>query len=94
MYLVLLRKYVSNHATGKGQLLLAALGLQQATIDAVYGETTTKEITAVHDGLIKWSQGHVSKKPTTWQVLLDAMDMAEIPKETSKELKKKLAGKN
>ena len=89
---MLLRKYVSNHATGKGALLLAALGLEQASIDAVYGQMEKKESTAVHAGLNKWSDGYASKRPT-WQVLLDAMEDAEIAEKPREELKKKLEGK-
>ena len=89
---MLFRKYVSNHATGKGTLLLAALGLEKASIDAVYGPVDNKEIDAVHKGLLKWSDGHASNKPT-WQVLLDAMDDAEIAEKPCKELKEKLEGK-
>ena len=83
---------MSKHATGKGELLLAALGLDRASIDAAYGSVEKTEISAVHDGLIRWSEGNARKRPT-WQVLLNAMDDAEIAEKPCKELKEKLTGK-
>ena len=76
-HLRLFRTYVSRTAAKKGRAVLEGVGLRTHAIDACFGSHPLDEEGAVQEGLSKWSEGQ-SDKPSTWQVLLDAMDYAEI----------------
>ena len=69
--------------------VLEGVGLRIHAIDACFSNHPRDEEGAVQEGLTKWSGGQ-SDKPPTWQVLLEAMDYAEIAQEHVKGLKRKL----
>ena len=88
-YLMLFRKHVSRKAAGRGRALLEGLGLDTPTIDACFASHPLREEEAVQDGLTKWSEGQSTKQPT-WEVLLVAMEYAQIARQYVMELKKDL----
>ena len=87
--LILFRTYVSRKAAKKGRAVLEGVGLRTHAIDACFSNHPLHEEEAIQEGLTKWSNGQ-SDKPPTWQVLLDAMNYAEIAQEHVKGLKRKL----
>ena len=88
-YLRLLRMCVSRKAAKKGRAVLEGVGLRAHTIDACFSNHPLDEEGAVQEGLTKWSGGQ-SDEPPTWQVLLDAMQYAELAQEHWACLKRKL----
>lgn len=88
-YLMLFRSYVSRRAAMKGRAILEGLGLNSHTIKHCFTNHPTNEEAAVQDGLLKWSEG-VSREDPTWNVLLRAMEYAEIPQQDIQGLKQKL----
>ena len=87
-YLMLIRKYVSRKAAGKGRAVLEGVGLDLAQIDRCFEDNRGYE-EAVQAGLGVWSGGH-SRKQSTWEVLLAAMEYAEIATQHIQDLKQKL----
>lgn len=88
-HLILFRMFVSRKAAKKGRAVLEGVGLRTETIDTCFNSHPLDEQEAVQDGLVKWTSGQSHKSPT-WQVLLEAMDYAEIADEHVQGLKKKL----
>ena len=80
---------MSRKAAGKGKAVLEGVGLDTETIDACYKSNPLDEEGAVQLGLTKWSggQGH---KSSTWGILLEAMNYAQIAQQHVKGLKQKL----
>ena len=79
-HLRLFKTYVSRTAAKKGRAVLEGVGLRTHAIDACFRKYPLDEEGAVQEGLTKWSGGQ-SYEPSTWQVLLEAMDYAEIAQE-------------
>ena len=88
-HLMLFRKYVSRNAASKGRAALEGVGLRTETIEACFSSHPLNEEEAVQSGLVKWCGGQ-SHKPPTWQVLLAAMEYAEIADQHVQGLKNKL----
>ena len=74
-HLVLLRRYVSRQAWGKGRALLEVLGLTTAQIAQCYSMHPLNEEESVQDGLQVWIKGG---RNTNWGDLLRAMGTAGI----------------
>ena len=87
-HLKLFRKYVSRKAATKGRAVLEGVGLLTFTIDACFSSHPLDE-KAVQAGLTRWSggQGH---QPPTWEVLISAMEYAEIEQKHMEDLRKEL----
>ena len=68
---------MSRKAGGKAKAVLERVGLDEPTIAACFGAHQLNVEEAVQEGLIKWSGGQ-GTKPPTWEVLLAAMDYAQI----------------
>ena len=83
-----LRKYVSRKAAGKARAVLEGVGLDSGTIEAFFQSNPLNEEGAVQAGLIRWKDGQ--GLPPTWEVLIEAMDYAEIAQQHIDDLKKKL----
>ena len=88
-YLKLFRIHVSRKAAGKARVLLEGLELDQNTIDACFSAHPLDHEAIVQDGLTRWSGGK-GTQPPTWNVLIAAMDYAEIAQQDIGELKQKL----
>ena len=86
-HLILFRKYVSRKAATKGRAVLEGVGLDSCTIQASFNSAS--EEAAVQDGLIKWKDGQ-GRQPPTWEVLISAMEYAEISQQHIEDLKKEL----
>ena len=89
-HLKLFRTYVSRKAASKGRAILEGVGLSAETIEACFNSHPQNEEEAVQAGLTKWSGGQ-SLQPPTWEVLIEAMEYAEIAQQHIKGLKKNLA---
>ena len=87
--LIIFRTYVSRKAAKKGRAVLEGVGLRTHAIDACFSSHPLDEEGAVQEGLTKWSCGQ-GRQPPTWQVLLEAMDYAEIAQEHVQQLQDKL----
>ena len=85
--LILFRKHVSRQAASKGKAVLEGVGLDSSAIKACFGNASEED--AVQDGLIQWKDGQ-GTQPSTWCVLLDAMEYAQIAQQHIVDLKKKL----
>ena len=88
-HLILFRKYVSRKAASKGRAVLEGVGLNAETIEACFRSHPLNEEEAVQSGLIKWSSGQSHKSPT-WQILLAAMEYADIADQHVQGLKEEL----
>ena len=86
-HLKLLRKYVSRKAATKGRAVLEGVGLDSCSIQASFNSAS--EEAAVQDGLIKWKDGQ-GRQPPTWEVLISAMEYAEVAQQHIEDLKKEL----
>ena len=84
---MLLRKYVSRQAWGKGRALLESLGLTRAQIAKYYSMYPLNEEESVQDGLQAWIGGDIN---ATWRDLLEAMKTAEIAIQQRDGLEKEL----
>ena len=89
-HLVLFRKNVSKKAAGKGRALLEVLLCDAAEVEKCFVGNPLNEEEAVQTGLVKWMGGNVGRQPPTWEVLLEAMDGAEIDKQHVQSLSKDL----
>ena len=84
---MLLRRYVSQQAWGKGRALLEVLGLSGAEIAKCYGMHPLNEEESVQQGLQVWVEGGTN---TTWDTLLKAMEAAGIAVQQRDRLKEEL----
>ena len=85
-HLILLRDYVSRTAAGKESAVLAGVGLKLETIAACFRDHPQKVEEAVQAGLVEWMGGH-HRKQSTWNVLIEAMEHAQIAKQHIQGLK-------
>ena len=88
-HLILFRKYVSRKAATKGRAVLEGVGLLTETIDACFSSHPLDEEGAVQAGLTRWSSGQ-GHQPSTWEVLIAAMEYAQIAQQHIEDLRKKL----
>ena len=88
--LKLFRKHVSKKAAGRAKAVLEGLGFDVTTIKACETAHPLNEEEIVQDGLIRWCGGSAGTQPPTWNVLIEAMDYAEIAQQDIGELKQKL----
>ena len=86
-HLILFRKYVSRKAATKGRAVLEGVGLDSCYIQASFNNAN--EEAAVQDGLIKWKDGQ-GRQPPTWEVLISAMEYAEVAQHHIEDLRKEL----
>ena len=86
-HLKLFRKYVSRKAATKGRAVLEGVELDSCSIQASFNNAS--EEAAVQDGLIKWKDGQ-GRQPPTWEVLISAMEYAEVAQQHVEDLKKEL----
>ena len=84
---VLLRRYVSRQAYGKGRALLEALGLSTAKIKKYYGMYPLNEEESVQEGILAWIGEHLN---STWGDVLNAMKVAGIDIQQCKGLEEEL----
>ena len=84
---MLFRRYVSRTAAGNGRAVLEGVGLTHETIEMCYKNWPQNEEEAIQSGLMKWRNGSGS---TTWAVLIEAMDYAEIGTQHIEAMKKEL----
>ena len=87
---MLLRKHVSKKAAGKERALLEVLLCDAAKVKTCFRDNPLNEEEAVQAGLVEWMGGNVGRQPPTWEVLLQAMDIAEIAKQHVQSLSKDL----
>lgn len=73
----LFRKHVSRKAADKGKAVLEGVGLDNTAITTHFSNNPRNVEEAVQSGLIAWAGGHSCKEPT-WEVLLGAMEHAQI----------------
>ena len=85
---MLLRKFVSRNAAGKGRAILEGVGLSSEAREMCYKDHPLNEEEAVQSGLIKWRDGN--GETPTWTVLLRAMEYAEIGVQHIRNLKEEL----
>ena len=87
--IILFRKYVSRKAATKGRAVLEGVGLVTETIDACFSSHPRNEEEAVQAGLTRWCSGQ-GRQPPTWEVLISAMEYANIAQQHIEDLKKRL----
>ena len=89
-YDLLLRTHVSRRAAGKGRAVLEGVGLDAPTIAACYTAHPLNEEETVQDGLtLQWCGGEGFQPPTR-EVLIEAVEYAEIAKQDIHSLKEGL----
>ena len=88
-YLKLFRTCVSRNAASKGRAVLEGVGLSAETIEACINSHPLNEEEAVQAGLTKWSGGQ-GLQPPMWEVLIEAMEYAQIAEKHETALKEKL----
>ena len=86
---MLFRTFVSKKAAGKADAVLEGVGLDVTTIRACEAAHRFDDEKIVQEGLIKWCGGR-GTQPPTWNVLITAMEYAEIAQQDIGELKQKL----
>ena len=89
-HLMLFRKHVSRTAAGKGRAVLEGVRLDAATIEMCIEDHPKKVEEAVQVGLTKWSNGQ-GLQPPTWEVLLEAMEYAQVAQQHIQGLKADLS---
>ena len=87
--LKLFRMCVSRNAASKGRAVLEGVGLSAETIEACFNSHPLNEEEAVQAGLTQWSGGQ-GLQPPTWEVLIEAMEYAQIAEKHETALKEKL----
>ena len=80
---------MSRKAAGKTRAVLEGVELDTATIDACVKAHPQNDEEAVQEGLTKWKGGQ-GIQPPTWNVLIEAMEYAQIPQQDIAALKKAL----
>ena len=88
-HLMLFREFVSRKALSKGRAVLEGVGLDSNKIDGCFSDHPMDKEEAVQAGLVKWCGGQ-SHKPSTWEVLIKAMEYAQLPQQDVRRLKEEL----
>ena len=89
-HLMLLRKYISRRAAGKGRAVLEGVGLDAPTIAACFTAHPMNEEGVVQEGLTRWCGGSKGFQPPTWGVLVEAIEFAELAQQDIDSLKSAL----
>ena len=79
---------MSQTAAGNGRAVLEGVGLTYETIEMCYKNSPQNEEEVIQSGLLKWRNG--SGDSTTWAVLIEAMDYAQIGTQHIEAMKKEL----
>ena len=79
---------MSRTAAGSGRAVLEGVGLTHEMIKMCYMDSPQTEEEAIQSGLMKWRNG--SGDSTTWAVLIEAMDYAQIGTQHIEAMKKEL----
>ena len=83
-----MREYVSRQSAGKGRAVLEYFGVE---VEMFYVKNSKNEEEAVQRGLLEWARGKArSYRPTSWEVLIGAMEHAEISVHAIDNLKEEL----
>ena len=85
---MMLRKFVSRVAAGKGRAILEGLGLPAGTREMCFVNNPSNVEEAIQYGLLQWKNGH-GYNPT-WEVLLKAMAYAEVAVQNVEKLKNEI----
>ena len=85
-HLMLFRIHVSRTAADNGRAVLEGVGLLTDTIEPCFEDHPRNTEAAVQAGLTKWIEGK-GLQPPTWEVLLDAMEYAQIGQQHIQDLK-------
>ena len=85
---MMLRKFVSRVAAGKGRAVLEGLGLPAGVREMCFMNNPSNLEEAIQYGLLQWKNGQ-GYSPT-WEVLLRAMAYAEIPGQDVNKLKEEI----
>ena len=85
---MMLRKFVSRVAAGKGRAILEGLGLPAGTREMCFMNNPSNVEEAIQCGLLHWKNSH-SHSPT-WEVLLGAMAYAEVAVQDVEKLKEEI----
>ena len=89
-HLMLFRRHISRRAAGNGRAVLEGVGLDTPTIAACFTAHPLNEEGAVQEGLTKWCGG-AGFQPTTWGVLIEAIEYANIAQQDIEALKSALS---
>ena len=82
---------MSRQSAGKGRAVLEGVGLDAETIAMFYVNHPLNEEEAVHCSLLEWANGKArSHRPTTWEVLIGAMEHGRIGVQDIDKLKEEL----
>ena len=82
---------MSRQSAGKGRAVLEYLGLDGSEIEMFYVKKLKDEEEAVQSGLLEWASGKAkSHRPTTWEVLIGAMEHGGIRVKDIDQLKEEL----
>ena len=81
---------MSRNAASKGRAVLEGVGLNASSIQASFTAHPRNDEEAVQDGLKKWRGGHEGFQPSTWGVLIEAIEYAQIDQQDIDGLKNKL----
>ena len=79
---------MSRTAAGSGRAVLEGVGLTHEMIEMCYKNWPQNEEEAIQLGLMKWRNG--SGDSTTWAVLIEAMDYAQIGTQHIEAMEKEL----
>ena len=79
---------MSRTAAGCGRAVLEGVGLSYEAIQMCYSKSFQNEEEAIQLGLMKWRDG--KEGSPTWEVLIEAMEYAEIGVQHIKEMKEEL----
>ena len=83
-----MREYVSRQSAGKGRAVLEYFGFE---VEMFYVKNSKNEEDSVQSSLLEWARGKArSYHPTSWEVLIGAMEHAEISEHAIDNLKEEL----
>ena len=87
-HLMLLRKYISRRAAGKGRAVLEGVGLDAPTMRTCFSDHSRNVEEAVQDGLTRWCDGRGF--PPIWGVLIGSIQYAGFAQQDINDLRVEL----